>query len=68
MLHYGRRPVFLAAAMLGLLGGLLQLLSLYHGGYGLIVFGAVVQVGSPSRGTNWTGTWQRATLASGPPP
>jgi hypothetical protein len=44
MLWKGRRPVFLCASLLGLLGGLLQLLSLWHGGYGLIVFGAVIQV------------------------
>ena len=44
MKRWGRRPVFLAAACLALVGAGLQLAALYKGSYGLLLVGAALQV------------------------
>jgi MFS family permease len=45
MRRWGRRPVFLAAAGLALVGAGLQLAALYGGSYALLLVGAALQVG-----------------------
>lgn len=44
MRAFGRQPVVLFAGCLGLLGACLNLLSLYRGGFGLLVVGSMLQV------------------------
>jgi len=44
MRAFGRQPVVLAAAGLGLVGACLELLALYYGGFGVLNAGALLQV------------------------
>lgn len=52
MKRFGRRPVVLAAAALGLAGAGLEVLSLFRAGFPLLVLGALLQV-CAARGGLW---------------
>jgi hypothetical protein len=64
MKRWGRRPVFLAAAGLALVGAGLQLAALYKGSYGLLLVGAALQVGELVKGSSvWRHQLPAATTA-----